>query len=635
MKDGLIKVATGTPKIQVANCHHNASQIIALMMEGAQMGVQVLACPELCITGYTCGDLFFQPTLLAGAEEALGSILTATAHLDMVAAVGMPVPYGNAIYNCAILIHKGKILGAVPKVNIPNYGEFYEKRWFAPALEEDITLMLAGQSVLMSTKQLFACDTMRNLTIGVEICEDLWAVSPPSEELATAGATLILNLSASDDVVGKIAYRRNLVTGQSGRLVCGYLYAGAGAGESSTDLVFGGHCMIAENGGLLAEHRFGVGLTVTEIDVDKLAFERRRMNTFPSGHSGFTTVPFALPITKTHLTRYVSPTPFVPEDRGDRAERCDEILKLAALGLAKRIEHTGVKIAVVGLSGGLDSTLAILITGIALQLLGRPASDILAVTMPCFGTTNRTRDNAVELAEQLGATLKRIDISDSVKAHFKDIGQSMDCHDVTFENGQARERTQVLMDLANQSGGMVIGTGDLSELALGWATYNGDHMSMYGVNGSIPKTLVRHLVSYVCDKEVSDQKALSVVLADILDTPVSPELLPAIGGEISQKTEDLVGPYELHDFFLYYAIRWGFSPSKVYRLACYAMTNRYDEATIAKWEATFFRRFFSQQFKRSCLPDGPKVGSVTLSPRGDWRMPSDASVALWLEEMGL
>ena len=474
---------------------------------------------------------------------------------------------------------------------------------------------------------------MPNLVLGVEICEDLWVADPPSTRLCAQGATLILNLSASDEVVGKADYRRQLVTGQSARLACGYVYADAGEGESSTDLVFGGHNLIAENGSLLAERRFATGLTVSEIDVDRLAYERRRMTTFPAGGEYAYSNYFELELGKTKLTRYVSPNPFVPEDAGDRAERCNEILKIAALGLTKRLEHTRAKTAVVGLSGGLDSTLAILITAVAMKLLDRPASDIIAVTMPCFGTTDRTRDNAMELAERLGATLKRIDIGEAVKVHFKDIGQSMEDHSVTFENGQARERTQVLMDIANQTGGMVIGTGDLSELALGWATYNGDHMSMYAVNAGIPKTLVRHLVSFVSDDKGSEDPRLSAVLDDILDTPVSPELLPAVGGKISQRTEDLVGPYELHDFFLYYAIRWGFSPKKVFRLAEYALGDRYDRDTMLKWLNNFYRRFFTQQFKRSCLPDGPKVGSVTLSPRGDWRMPSDAVAALWMAEL--
>ena len=636
MRDGFIKVAAGTPKIRVADCRYNAEQIFTMMREADKQGVKVLCLPELCLTGYTCGDLFLQDTLLCGAEEGLQTILEATRNLDMVTVLGLPVrcKWDNKLYNCAAVIQSGEILGLVPKTYLPNYGEFYEERWFASGAGVETSVDLCGETVDMDAAGLFACETVPNLVLGVEICEDLWATEPPSARLARGGATVILNLSASNELVGKSGYRRNLVVGQSGRLVCGYVYADAGEGESTTDLVFTGHNMIAENGALLAERRFATGLTISEIDVDRLAYERRRMTTFNGQRQAdLWRASFSLPLEETRLTRAVSPAPFVPADAEDRAERCNEILKIAALGLKKRLEHTGARTAVVGLSGGLDSTLAILITAVAMKLLDRPASDIIAVTMPCFGTTDRTRDNAVELAERLGATLKRIDIGSAVKVHFKDIGQSMEDHSVTFENGQARERTQVLMDIANQNGGLVIGTGDLSELALGWATYNGDHMSMYGVNAGIPKTLVRHLVAFVSDDKGSEDPRLSAVLDDILDTPVSPELLPAIEGKISQKTEDLVGPYELHDFFLYYAIRWGFPPRKVFRLAEHALGRTYDRATILKWLNSFYRRFFTQQFKRSCLPDGPKVGSVTLAPRGDWRMPSDAVAALWLEEL--
>ena len=636
MRDGFIKVAAGTPKIRVADCRYNAEQIFTMMREADKQGVKVLCLPELCLTGYTCGDLFLQDTLLCGAEEGLQTILEATRNLDMVTVLGLPVrcKWDNKLYNCAAVIQSGEILGLVPKTYLPNYGEFYEQRWFASGAGVETSVDLCGETVDMDAAGLFACEKVPNLVLGVELCEDLWATEPPSARLARGGATVLLNLSASNELVGKSGYRRNLVVGQSGRLVCGYVYADAGEGESTTDLVFTGHNMIAENGALLAERRFATGLTISEIDVDRLAYERRRMTTFNGQRQAdLWRASFSLPLEETRLTRAVSPAPFVPADAEDRAERCNEILKIAALGLKKRLEHTGARTAVVGLSGGLDSTLAILITAVAMKLLDRPASDIIAVTMPCFGTTDRTRDNAVELAERLGATLKRIDIGSAVKVHFKDIGQSMEDHSVTFENGQARERTQVLMDIANQNGGLVIGTGDLSELALGWATYNGDHMSMYGVNAGIPKTLVRHLVAFVSDDKGSEDPRLSAVLDDILDTPVSPELLPAIEGKISQKTEDLVGPYELHDFFLYYAIRWGFPPRKVFRLAEHALGRTYDRATILKWLNSFYRRFFTQQFKRSCLPDGPKVGSVTLSPRGDWRMPSDAVAALWLEEL--
>ena len=637
MRDGFISVAAGTPKIRVADCRYNAEQIFTLMREADKQGVKVLVLPELCLTGYTCGDLFLQDTLLQGAEEGLQTILEATRNLDIVTALGLPVwdKWDNKLYNCAAVIQKGEILGLIPKIYLPNYGEFYEQRWFASGNGVEHGIELCGHHVDLCTNQTFACDTMPNLVIGVEICEDLWAPAPPSVELARKGATVILNLSASNELVGKADYRRSLVTGQSARLMCGYVYADAGEGESTTDVVFTGHNLIAENGTLLAERRFATGLTVSEIDVDRLIHDRRRTNTFTFGKEPpeIWRCSFTLPVEETHLTRYVSPSPFVPEDAAGRAERCEEILRIASLGLKKRLEHTGAKTAVVGLSGGLDSTLALLITALAMGMLNRPASDIIAVTMPCFGTTARTRSNAELLAERMGATLKVVDISQAVRRHFADIGQSMENHDVTFENGQARERTQVLMDIANQTGGLVIGTGDLSELALGWCTYNGDHMSNYAVNASIPKTLVRHLVAYLARDNAKKDQALHDVLEDILDTPVSPELLPAIQGEISQRTEDLVGPYELHDFFLYYMLRWGFPPRKIYRLAVYALGKTYSRDVILKWLKTFYRRFFSQQFKRSCLPDGPKVGSAALSPRGDWRMPSDASAALWMAEL--
>lgn len=633
MRDGFIKVAAGTPGVKVADCRHNAEACFTLMREAYNQGVRVLALPELCLTGYTCGDLFLHNTLVSAAEEALSTVLEATKNLDMLTALGLPVRTGGKLYNCAAVIYKGDILGVVPKRHLPNYGEFYEGRWFAPAPSEDMALRLCGiDCIPFGTGHIFCCETMTDLAVGVEICEDLWAVHPPSNELATAGATVILNISASNEAVGKAAYRRGLVTGQSARLVCGYVYANAGEGESTTDLVFGGHDLVAENGVLLAERRFSTGLTISEIDVNRLAHERRRLSVFPAAGRVWN-IPFALEPGDTTLTRHISPSPFIPEDSAERKARCDEILLIAALGLKQRLEHTHAKCAVVGLSGGLDSTLAILITAVAMKLLDRPAGDILAVTMPCFGTTDRTRDNAVELSRRLGATLRRIDITNSVKSHFKDIGQPMDRHDVTFENAQARERTQVLMDLANQTDGLVVGTGDLSELALGWCTYNGDHMSMYAVNASIPKTLVRHLVSSVAGDKGEEDPRLADVLVDILDTPVSPELLPAVNGDISQRTEDLVGPYELHDFFLYYFLRWGMSPRKILRLAEQAFGRRYERSAILKWLRVFCRRFFTQQFKRSCMPDGPKVGSVTLSPRGDWRMPSDASVRLWLEEL--
>ncbi len=636
MKDGFISVACGTPKLRLADCDYNAEQTFTMMRAAEKAGVKVLVLPELGLTGYTCGDLFYQDTLLRGTEQALATVLAATRNLEVVTAVGLPVRYDSKLYNCAAIIQKGMILGVVSKSHLPNYGEFYEKRQFAPAPEKGGYLSLCGQKeILFQAGQIFRCETMPELTLGFEICEDLWAPDSPSVHMAQAGATIIGNLSASNDIIGKDAYRRQLVTMQSAKLLCGYVYASVGEGESTSDVVFGAHQMIAENGALLAERRFDGGLLISEIDVQRLAYERRRtqvLDTPPeNGMPGQSR--FSLSLSPTKLTRYVAPMPFVPEGKEDRDARCREILLIASLGLKQRLEHTGAKTAVVGLSGGLDSTLAVLITGLAMKMLGRPMTDIIAVTMPCFGTTDRTRNNAVILAEQMGATLRTVDISNSVRSHFRDIGHSMEDHSVTFENGQARERTQVLMDIANANGGLVIGTGDLSELALGWCTYNGDHMSMYGVNASIPKTLVRHLVGYLAWDNEGKDEALHDVLKDILDTPVSPELLPAVKGEISQRTEDLVGPYELHDFFLYYVLRWGFSPAKVYRLAQYALGRQYSSEVILKWLKTFYRRFFTQQFKRNCLPDGPKVGTVALSPRGDWRMPSDAKMNLWQAEL--
>ena len=634
MKDGFISVACGSPDLRLADCHYNAEQTFTIMRAAEKAGVKVLVLPELGLTGYTCGDLFFQETLLRGAEEALATVLEATRNLEVVTAVGLPVRVNNKLYNCAAVIQKGEILGLVPKTHLPNYGEFYEKRQFAPAPEEDDYIALCGQeAVPFGAGQIFPCENLPELTLGFEICEDLWAPEPPSVRMAKAGATVIGNLSASNEVIGKDAYRRQLVTAQSARLLCGYLYASSGEGESTSDTVFGAHQLIGEHGALLGEKRFEHGLLISEIDVQKLRCERRRTQVFSEiverkNYKGFT-----LTVSDTKLTRYVAPMPFVPEGKEDRDERCREILLIASLGLKQRLRHTGAKTAVVGLSGGLDSTLAVLVTGLAMKMLDRPMTDIIAVTMPCFGTTDRTRNNAVILAERMGAVLKTVDISASVRSHFKDIGHDMDDHSVTFENAQARERTQVLMDIANKSGGLVIGTGDLSELALGWCTYNGDHMSMYAVNCSIPKTLVRHLVAYLARDNAGKDEALHDVLEDILDTPVSPELLPAVQGQISQRTEDLVGPYELHDFFLYYLIRWGFSPRKIYRLALYALGDKYSREVILKWLMTFYRRFFTQQFKRNCVPDGPKVGTVALSPRGDWRMPSDAVWKLWQAEL--
>ena len=633
MKDGFVSVACGTPKLRLADCDYNAEQTFTIMRKADKAGAKVLVLPELGLTGYTCGDLFYQETLLRGAEEALSTVLAATRPLEVVTAVGMPVRKDNKLYNCAVVIQKGKILGVVPKTHLPNYGEFYEKRQFAPAPQGNSTVTLCGQTVPFGNKLVFRCETMPDLALGFEVCEDMWAPVSPSVDLAAAGATVIGNLSASNDIIGKDSYRRHLVSMQSAKLLCGYVYASAGDGESTSDVVFGAHQMIAENGTMLQDSRFEAGIHSSEIDVQKLCYERRRTQMFDTAPEGVESIPFSLTLTDTTLTRYVAPQPFVPEGKEDRDARCQEILLIASLGLKQRLEHTGAKTAVVGLSGGLDSTLAVLITGLAMKMLDRPMTDIVAVTMPCFGTTDRTKNNAVILAERMGATLKTVDISASVRSHFKDIGHDMEDHSVTFENGQARERTQVLMDIANQTGGLVIGTGDLSELALGWCTYNGDHMSMYGVNCSIPKTLVRHLVGYLARDNAEKDQELHDVLEDILDTPVSPELLPAVQGKISQKTEDLVGPYELHDFFLYYMLRWGFSPAKIYRLAVYALGKQYSRGVILKWLKTFYRRFFTQQFKRNCVPDGPKIGSVAMSPRGDWRMPSDAKMNLWQAEL--
>ena len=632
MKDGFVSVACGTPKLRLADCNYNAEQTFTLMRKAEKAGAKVLVLPELGLTGYSCGDLFYQDTLLRASEEALSTVLAATRNLEVVTAVGMPLRVNNKLYNCAVIIQKGTVLGVVPKTHLPNYGEFYEKREFATAPEENGTVTLLGKSVPFGNKLVFRCANMPDLALGFEVCEDMWAPCSPAVDLTAAGATVIGNLSASNDIIGKDSYRRQLVTMQSAKLLCGYVYTSAGEGESSSDLVFGAHQMIAENGTMLAERRFDGGLLVSEVDVQKLCYERRRTQMFDKTPAVWE-VPFSLTLSETKLTRYVAPQPFVPEGKEDRDARCREILLIASLGLKQRLEHTGAKTAVVGLSGGLDSTLAVLITGLAMKMLDRPMTDIVAVTMPCFGTTDRTKNNAVILAERMGATLKTVDISASVRSHFKDIGHDMEDHSVTFENGQARERTQVLMDIANQTGGLVIGTGDLSELALGWCTYNGDHMSMYGVNCSIPKTLVRHLVGYLARDNAEKDQELHDVLEDILDTPVSPELLPAVQGKISQKTEDLVGPYELHDFFLYYMLRWGFSPAKIYRLAVYALGKQYSRGVILKWLKTFYRRFFTQQFKRNCVPDGPKIGSVAMSPRGDWRMPSDAKMNLWQAEL--
>ena len=633
MQDGFVKIAAATPDLCVADCAYNASEIVKQAKQAAAKGAHLVVFPELCLTGYTCGDLFLQRTLLDGALAALDAVRRETAELNAAVVVGLPLVQQGKLFNVAAVLCGGKIEGVVPKQFIPNYSEFYEARHFVSGAGVPFqTISLLGQDTLFAGGEplVFQCADMPEFTLGVEICEDLWVADPPSTRLAQAGATVIVNLSASDEIIGKASYRRDLVRQQSARLLCAYLYADAGFGESTQDLVFAGHDLIAENGALLAESRlFDRGVIYADIDVQRLTHERRRMNTFVTEQNPMVA---ALPVHpgENDLTDRTFPrTPFVPASKALRDERCEEILCLQATGLATRLRHTHAKTAVVGLSGGLDSTLALIVLVHAFDMLGLDRKGILAVTMPCFGTTARTKGNAEKLADAYGVTLQTVDIKAAVDQHFSDIGQSKDDLSVTFENGQARMRTLVLMNLANKTGGMVVGTGDLSELALGWATYNGDHMSMYGVNASIPKTLVRYLVAYEADRTMGE---LSDVLYDVLDTPVSPELLPPKDGEISQKTEDLVGPYELHDFFQYYMLRFGYPPRKIYRIARKTFAGAYDDATIKKWLVTFIRRFFTQQFKRSCLPDGPKVGTVTLSPRGDWRMPSDACAALWLSE---
>ena len=696
MKDGFIKVAAGTPDVQVADCEFNAAEIIKMVREMEAEGAKVMVFPELCITAYTCGDLFWQENLLEEAKVQLVRIAEETADVDAIIFVGLPLEYKGKLYNVAAGLNHGEILGFVPKTYLPNYNEFYEARYFTSGedvdgtvtirrseyglhhdeemtdedvefgleaelealeeedsfeeleeideepdyIDEDETEEFDEVDVPISSNILFICQEMPKLKIAAEICEDLWVPNPPSVGHAYHGANLIVNLSASDEVVGKDSYRKSLVSAQSARLLCGYIYATAGEGESTQDVVYGGHNLIAENGTILAEsRRFVNGALYADLDIHRLDNERRRMTTCrfapdlaPEGQDVFyNEVYFNAGRRVTPLTRKFDSRPFVLGIKEERERRCDEILNIQAMGLKKRLAHIHCQNAVIGLSGGLDSTLALLVTVRAFDMLGMPREKITAVTMPCFGTTDRTYNNACQLSECLGATLKEVNIREAVNLHFRDIGHDPEVHDVTYENGQARERTQILMDIANQSGGIVIGTGDLSELALGWATYNGDHMSMYAVNASVPKTLVRHLVRYYAD--TCEDAKLSEILLDILDTPVSPELLPPKDGVISQKTEDLVGPYELHDFFLYYMLRWTFPPKKIFRLAQNAFAGEYDDETILKWLKTFYRRFFMQQFKRSCLPDGPKVGSVAVSPRGDLRMPSDACAKLWLKQI--
>ena len=679
VSDGYLRIAAATPKIRVGDVAGNAAAILECVDAAVRAGARVLALPELCLTGYTCGDLFHDRALLRAAESALAGLLEDTADTPLLFTVGLPVAHRENVYNCVAACCAGRLLGLTVKRHLPNYGEFYEQRWFAPAPMNGAGFIpFAGQDpVPLMGGIVYTCSDpgLEDVRIGVEICEDLWVPNPPSVDMAlSGGATVILNASASSEVLGKSAYRRSLVSGQSARLYCAYAYANAGEGESTTDLVFSGENLIAENGSIVASTSlFSREMAVADVDLEKLMAERRRSNTWRAGEwcvSHLQTIDFSftetgegasvacesvedvpdrptvLPTEDTELLlnsaldvlRPAPRTPFVPTDPVRRAACCEEILDLQAAGLKTRLAHTGTHSAVIGLSGGLDSTLALLVTVRAFDMLGLPRTGVHAVSMPGFGTTGRTKSNAERLAEQLGVDFRTIAIGEAVRAHFTDIGHDPSVTDVTYENAQARERTQVLMDLSNELGGFVIGTGDLSELALGWATYNADHMSMYGVNAGVPKTLVRHLVSHAADSLGGEAAA---ILRDILDTPVSPELLPPGGdGEIAQCTEELVGPYELHDFFLFHMMRYGFAPGKIYRMACRTFAEldsdgapAYEPATILYWLRTFYRRFFAQQFKRSCLPDGPKVGSVSVSPRGDWRMPSDASAALWLEEV--
>lgn len=631
MKDGFIRVGAASIHTKIADCISNTEQIIQMMKTASKNQTKILVFPELAITGYTCEDLFFQDRLLNEALQQLKNIIAASKPLEMITIVGLPYVFNHKLYNVAAVIYEGQLLGLVPKTHIPNYSEFYEARHFESGEDILTEVIFDDQIVPFGSHILFENTHMPAMSIGVEICEDLWAPNPPSSSHALAGATIIANASASNELTGKSDYRRLLVQSQSARLVTAYIYANAGAGESTTDVVFSGHNLIGENGTILNESDcYLVGITYADIDVSKLTAERRKMTTFKTNDE-YDRVYFNMPIKEFKIDRYYDSTPFVPSDPQLRQKRCEEVFNIQIMGLKQRLEATQTKKAVIGISGGLDSTLALLVTHMTFKKLGLPSENIYAITMPCFGTTSRTLNNALGLMEELGVTSKTIPIKEAVLLHFKDIGHDENVHDVTYENVQARERTQVLMDLSNQIGGIVVGTGDLSEVALGWSTYNGDHMSMYGVNASVPKTLVRYLVDYVASQY--NEQRLETLLRDVLDTPVSPELLPAEDNQITQKTEDIVGPYELHDFFLYHVVRFGYEPSKVLRIAEIAFKDQYDKETILKWLKTFYRRFITQQFKRSCIPDGPKVGSVALSPRGDLRMPSDASYRLWLEQL--
>ncbi|PKM66948.1 MAG: NAD(+) synthase [Firmicutes bacterium HGW-Firmicutes-2] len=640
MTNGFLRVGAATLLTKVADCEHNTNQIIELTVKAVHQDVSILVLPELSITGYTCGDLFMQKHLQDQVVEQLIRLKKETETLDITIIVGAPLAVGNALYNCAVVISQGAIIGITVKTHIPNYSEFYEKRWFEQGhnLSQN-QYLIDSVHVPIGVNMLYQHRDFPEAIFGIEICEDLWVPNPPSGSMAVAGATLIFNPSASNDLVGKSEYRQSLISSQSAKTIAGYVYASSGYGESTTDLVFGGQCLIYENGTLLSKStRFVMEnqLVVSDIDLERLLSDRRKMGIYADGYQNdllkYTVCPYHNSFKPLQVNRYVDPHPFVPTDPEKLHVRCEEIFNIQSIGLAKRLEHIGCQTVIIGVSGGLDSTLALLVCMHTFNLLNMDPKNIIAITMPGFGTTDRTYRNACDLILQLGCTLKEISIKEACLRHFLDIGHDPNIHDVTYENTQARERTQILMDYANKANGIVVGTGDLSELALGFATYNGDHMSMYAVNASIPKTLVRYLVNWVAHHKTPE--SAKNVLLDVLDTPVSPELLPPdTDGSISQKTEDLIGPYELHDFFLYYCVRFGFSPSKIYYLANMAFYELYTEATVKKWLIVFYKRFFSQQFKRSCMPDGPKVGSINLSPRGDWRMPSDGVVRSWLMEI--
>lgn len=641
--DGFIRVGAGSPAVKVADVDYNTKHIKKLVNEALSDHISVLVLPELCITGYTCADLFFQEALLSSSIDKLMELRDFSANRDILFVVGLPIQYKHALYNCAAVLYQGQILGIIPKTYLPNYNEFYEARWFASSetLTGD-TIKIDGEDIPFGASLLFQHAKVKHLCIGVELCEDLWSPLPPSTIHAINGATLILNPSASNDIVGKSSYRKSLVASQSAKTITAYAYASAGFGESTTDLVYGGHCLIYENGTKLDENkRFQLDSTLisTDVDFDRLMHDRMKMTTYSNHlsiayYSPYTVIPFDMTLKDSNpIKRFIDPQPFVPSNPHKRSARCEEIFSIQTLGLAKRITHIGCEKVILGISGGLDSTLALLVCVMTYDLLGKDRKNILGITMPGFGTSDRTYNNAINLMKHLGVTIREISIKDACLQHFKDINHDPDVHDITYENVQARERTQVLMDLSNAENGIVIGTGDLSEMALGWATYNGDHMAMYSVNATIPKTLVRYLVQWVTEYKVGEEA--KAVLMDILDTPVSPELLPPDPetGEIKQKTEETVGPYELHDFVLYHVLRFGFAPSKIYRLANQSFQGKYDKETIKHWMKAFYKRFFTHQFKRSCFPDGPKVGSICLSPRGDLRMPSDAVSKVWLDEL--